>query len=66
MSRPKPRTNQMAKPSSPLQVIGAGFLATTAGGTTVAVASVDHSVVMPGKTPTDALASQGSVAHDDR
>lgn len=66
MSRPNPRTNQTAKPSSPLQVIGAGFLATTAGGTTAAVASVDHSVIMQGNAPTDALASQSSVVHDDQ
>jgi hypothetical protein len=57
MSRPKPRTNQIAKPRSPLHVIGAGFLATRAGGTTVTVASVDHSVIMQGNAPTDALVS---------
>ncbi|MFG2456557.1 hypothetical protein ACGFWE_05730 [Streptomyces sp. NPDC048523] len=66
MSRPKPRTNRMAKPRSPLHVIGAGFLATTAGGTTVTVGPVDHCVIMPGSASADALASPGSFAHDDR
>lgn len=66
LSRPKQPTNHMAKPRSPLYVMGAGFLATTAGGTTVTVASADHSVLMQGNAPANALASQGSLVHDDR
>lgn len=68
MNRPKQLTDHMAKPRSPLHVIGAGFLSNTAGGTTVTVASADHShsVIMQGNAPADALASQGSLVHDDR
>ncbi|WP_327312005.1 hypothetical protein [Streptomyces sp. NBC_01235] len=66
MSRPKQLTNNMAKTRSPLHVIGAGFLATTAGGTTVTVALADHSVIVQGDAPADSLASWGSLVHDDR
>jgi hypothetical protein len=66
MSRPKQLTNNMAKASSPLHVIGAGFLATTAGGTRVSVACADRSVIAQGNAPADSLASRGSLVHDDR